>query len=129
MKIADIRKFEPCYDPSKWEADENRNFTIMDVLEHPDIEPKDKIWVATREGILPDDILRKFAIFCARSCKTDIKEITEYIDATERFYAGKATESELRAADWAAYWAADRVADRVFIAKLIELMPIKEGGE
>ena len=22
MKIADIRKFEPCYDPSKWEADE-----------------------------------------------------------------------------------------------------------
>ena len=78
---------------------------LLDVAE---ISADDKIWVATR--FMPDEMNRKFAIWCARSCKTECKEIREHINVIERFYNGKATEDELDAADSAAYGAADSAA-------------------
>jgi len=88
------------------------------------IDIPDRIWVITR--FLTDDKNRKFAIWCARSCKSKIPEINAYIDVIEKYYKGLATQEELdlayraadRAADWAAYsaaywaayWAADSAA-------------------
>ena len=72
-------------------------------LDIPDI-----FWCITQ--FLPDDLNRKFAIWCARQCETNIPEIKNYIDVIEKYYAGKATREELNCADWAAYWAADMAA-------------------
>ena len=88
---------------------------LLDVAE---ISADDKIWVATR--FMPDAMNRKFAIWCARQCKTECKEVREYIDVIERYYNGKATQDELdaayraanRAAYWAACWTAYRAANR-----------------
>ncbi len=103
---------------------EGKTLTAMlrDALADNGISIPDAIWGATR--FLPDSINRAFAIWCARQCETNVKEITDYINTIERFYAGKATNEELnraaysaayRAADWAAdeaaYWAADRAAN------------------
>jgi hypothetical protein len=147
VKIKDIRKFGPCYNPTRWCAEEDRDFTIMDVLVHPIIPPKDKVWFATRKGFLPDLTLYKFAIWCARQYES-VKETRDYINVIEQFYIFKtATEEEMneacnaadwaahraahRAADWAAYWAADRATDSVVcrtwqVIKIVELM--KEDG-
>ena len=116
---------------------------LLDVAE---ISTDDKIWVATR--FMPDAMNRKFAIWCARSCKTECKEIREYINVIERFYNGKATEDELAAADSAAnsvaydaaynvaYSAADNAAYRAAyraaarkeqLTKLKELIVSEEG--
>jgi len=56
---------------------------------------------------------RRFAIWCARRCKTEIPEINAYIDAIEGYYiTGGITKEQLRAADSAAYRAADLAANR-----------------
>ena len=103
---------------------EGKTLTAMlrDALANNDISIQDAIWGVTR--FLPDKINRAFAIWCARQCKTNVKEITDYIDTIERYYAGEATSEELNAAgraanraaysvaDWAADWAAGRAADR-----------------
>ena len=83
---------------------------LLDVAEIP---TDDKIWAATR--FMPDAMNRKFAIWCARQCKTECKEIREYINVIERYYNGKATQDELNTAYWAAnsaaYWAVFRAAN------------------
>ena len=107
---------------------------LRDALAGNGISISDAIWGVTR--FLSDAINRPFAFWCARQCKTDIWEITNYIDVAEKYYNGKATKDELwaaygaadRAADGAAYWAADGaadgaaygVADRAAILKNIE---------
>jgi len=94
----------------------------LKLLDVKDVSAADKIWTATQ--FFSDKMNREFAIWCARSCKTNIKEIKDYIDTIEKFYSGKATEKELNtaysvayraayiAADSAAYWAAGRAAYR-----------------
>jgi 3-keto-L-gulonate-6-phosphate decarboxylase len=74
------------------------------------ISISDRIWVITR--FLTDNQNRKFAIWCARSCKSKIPEINNYIDIIEKYYEGLATIEELRSAARAAYRAADRATDR-----------------
>jgi len=50
---------------------------------------------------------RRFAIWCARRCKTEIPEIADYLDAIEGHYiTGNVDRDQLRAANSAAYWAA-----------------------
>ena len=73
------------------------------------ISISDRIWVITR--FLTDNQNRKFAIWCARSCKSKIPEINNYIDIIEKYYEGLATIEELRSAARAAYRAADRATD------------------
>jgi len=56
---------------------------------------------------------RRFAIWCARRCKTEITEITAYIDAIEGYYIkGNVDKEQLRTADRAAYRASYMAADR-----------------
>lgn len=114
--VEDILKHNPCDD---WPEERIRKYlgkglSPMKALSLRGVSAEDKIWCATR--FLPDKLNREFVIWCARQCKTDIKEIEQYIDAIERFYEGPATKREIGAAGRAAYWAADwaayRTADR-----------------
>ena len=73
-----------------------------------DIPEKDRIWGITR--FLTDKQNRKFAIWCARQRKTDRVKIKKYIDVTEKFYAGLATQEELAGAYSAVDYAADSAA-------------------
>jgi hypothetical protein len=66
--------------------------------------PADLIWAATRYGVLTNQELRMFAVFCARSVQhllTDPRSVAA-IDVAERHANGEATDDELRAADAAA---------------------------
>ena len=92
--------------------------TLKEILEIKEVSEKDRIWCVTR--FLPDKTNRAFAIWCAQQCRTDVQEIKDYIKVIKRYYAGKATDEELmaaeraayRAADGAAYWAAYKAAER-----------------
>ena len=84
--------------------------TLLEILSLK-IPDDDIIWCVTK--FLPDIENRKFAIWCARQCKTDIPEIKLYIDAIENYYIKKTiSKEELDAADWATYRAAYRAASR-----------------
>ncbi|MDO9530369.1 MAG: hypothetical protein Q7J27_14595 [Syntrophales bacterium] len=83
--------------------------TLLEICDL-DIPAKDRIWAVTK--FLDDTTNRTFAIWCAKQCKADGKEVKEYIKVIERFYKGNATREELDVAYRAAYWVADRVADR-----------------
>ena len=83
--------------------------TLLEIL-NLDIPEKDRIWAVTR--FLPDIENRKFAIWCAKSCKSEIPEIIAYIYAIERFYMLKTgTEEKMISASWAAYSASYQAAD------------------
>ena len=83
--------------------------TLLEILSLK-IPDDDIIWCVTK--FLPDIENRKFAIWCARQCKTDIPEIKLYIDAIENYYIKKTiSKEELDAADWAASRAADWATD------------------
>ena len=144
ISVADIRKKKPCYDPTEIEGITEK--TSMTLLEWMAIEgykngDADKVWLFSR---FADDIVnRKFAIWCARRCKTNIPEIKAYIDAIEGYYIlGTHTEEQLRAADWAADWAAvsaavsaadwaaSRAAERRSQVRKIKMLLAKlEGGK
>jgi hypothetical protein len=130
---ADFAKHEPCYNPAEkygeWEG------TILDLMQHPKIPAKDKVWAFTREGIVGDKTLRLFAVGCARKVQHLMKDqrSIDALDVAERYANGNATKDELsaawaaareaaweaawdaaqasaRAAAWAAAWAAAREA-------------------
>ena len=131
ITVKDVMKHKPC---PEWTLDKLQEKlctgkTLVEILEMQDVSPEDRIWCITR--FLPNKTNRSFAIWCARRCNTDVKEVVEYIDVIEMCYNGEATEEELKlayraadlaadraaylAADWAAYlaadWAAYRAAD------------------
>ena len=108
-----------------WTEERLRTFigngkTLSECLRLRGVSDGDKIWCVSR--FLPDKVNRKFAIWCARQCKTKLKEIKDFIDVTEKFYNGEATKEELiladktacrkafRTADWMAYNAAYNAA-------------------
>lgn len=101
-----ILRYKPCSDWTEERIREQLGSgkTLLEIADMKDVEYRDRIWCITR--FLPDKTNRKFAIWCARQCKTRVKEIKKYIDVIERYYAGKATKKELNVADSAAYWAA-----------------------
>jgi hypothetical protein len=112
ITVAAIRKHSPCYDPLKIKGvTEETELTLTQCMQFEGGSDADKVWLATR--FMTELQNRTFAIWCARSCKTKIKEITEYIDAIENYYIKKTiTEEQLSAADRAAYSAAYRTAYR-----------------
>jgi hypothetical protein len=103
---ADFEQHEPCYSPAEkygeWSG------TILDLLQHPDIPDKDKIWAFTRKGIVDDRTLRLFAVKCAREVQHLMKDERSInaLDVAERYANGEATEDELSAARVAAEGAA-----------------------
>lgn len=90
-----------CDDGRKWALD-NCN-SMQDAWDKA--EPKNVIWIATRNGVLTDKELRLFAVFCARQnlhLLTDHRSINA-IDIAEKFAHGHATVDDLDAAGAAAY--------------------------
>jgi hypothetical protein len=109
----DFKEFEPCYDPQEKYGDFSG--TILDILKDKRIPAKDRIWAATRKGMLDDRTLRLFACKCVREVwhlLTD-KRSRKAVEVAERYAVGEATSEELdaaRAAAWAAAWDAARAA-------------------
>ena len=107
---ADFKKFEPCYDPQ--ERYGHFSGTILDILKDKRIPAKDRIWAATRKGILDDRTLRLFACKCVREVwhlLTD-KRSRKAVEVAERYAVGEATSEELDAAGAAAWAAAGAAA-------------------
>ena len=106
INIKDIRSLNPCYDPAK-HLPEDWQGTVVDILKHQTIPPRDKLWVVCREELIDARTLRLFAVWCARQVEhlmTDERSKNALVVA-ERFANGHATSEELDAACTAA-WAA-----------------------
>ena len=68
-----VRAKRPCYDPLKFEGiKESTEMELIDIMKLKKILAKDKVWLATR--FMTELQNRTFAIWCARSCKTKVKE-------------------------------------------------------
>ena len=108
---ADFKKFEPCYDPQERYGDFSG--TILDILKDKRIPAKDRIWAATRKGMLDDRTLRLFACKCVREVwhlLTDERS-RKAVEVAELYAVGEATDEELAAA-WDATWDAAMAAAR-----------------
>ena len=120
ITVKDITGKVPC---AEWTEERLRQKigdgkTVLEILSLRGVTAGDRIWCATK--FLDDKANREFAIWCARQCKTEVKEIPEYIDVIERYYSGKATRDALSAAYGAADRAADSAADRAARSKQIK---------
>lgn len=62
LSVLDVMVLRPCYSEDKVKEVFNGRdkLTLLDILDL-DIPAKDKVWVLTRPGILPDAILKEFA--------------------------------------------------------------------
>ena len=92
-----------------------------------DVPPEDRFWAVLRSEVLPDELMRLFACWCAEqsldlfeSKYPDDKRPRRAVEATRLFVAGKRGKEELRAADAAAdaaaYAAADAAAAAAYAA-------------
>jgi len=65
--VDDLLSWNPCYEEAHIRAlaGGRTEFTALDVLQHPDINAQDKLWVILRPHLLDDRTLRLFACNCA----------------------------------------------------------------
>jgi hypothetical protein len=104
-----IRKFQPCYDPSKYITDENEELTIKEwVQKYRKVIPdQDIVWLLVRKEFLSEIDLILFVIWCARELLKSIENPDEIIvnacNVAERYANGKATKEELHIAYDAAF--------------------------
>ena len=61
---ADFKKFEPCYDPQERYGDFSG--TILDILKEQAHPGKDRIWAATRKGMLMTALYVCSRVKCVR---------------------------------------------------------------
>ena len=112
-----IREYGPCYDPVTGlnkhgnvivpsPLPEDYSAPMSEFLRLGHIPTGDRIWVATCPGILPDRILRLWAVGNARRALNLVPnphpDSVAACDMAERFANGEATEEELAAAAKAA---------------------------
>jgi hypothetical protein len=108
-----IRKFNPCYDPSKVIKDENEELTVKQWIEkYMNVVPaKDILWLLLRKEFMPEKDLRLFAVWCAREALKLIenpdKRSVNACNVAERYANGEATKEELLSAYDAAHNAAN----------------------
>jgi len=99
-----IKSWKPCYDPLKYVSVDWRG-TVVDVLKHKDVPPRDKLWCVCREELLDAGLLRRFAVAQAKTCRKSVKDKKEFdriLKVCLRFADGRATNRELSAARSAA---------------------------
>ena len=124
--IEDLRKFSPCYDPTKY-LPENWQGTVIDILNVTDCPTEDRLWVVLRKEFMTDKQLRLFAVWCARQALAipgnESEVCSNTCDVAERYANGEATKEEFAAAldaardaaldaAWDAAWDAARDAAR-----------------
>lgn len=104
--IADIRAWNPCYDPGRYLAEDWRG-TALDILDDRRISFEDRLWVIMRTDLVSEKLMRLFAVWCARQVQHLMKEESlKALDVAEAFANGQATKEELAAASAAALAAA-----------------------
>ena len=115
-----LKKAKACYDPATV-LGEDWNGTALDILDHPQIPSKNKIWAVCSKGALPESVQRLMAVAFVRETplhdgrnvvdlSTDERSL-KALEVAELHALGRATEGELDAAgdaakDAGATWAA-----------------------
>ena len=115
-----FKKAEACFDPATV-LGEDWNGTALDILDHPQIPSKNKIWAVCSKGALPESVQRLMAVAFVRETplhdgrnvvdlSTDERSL-KALEVAELHALGRATEGELDAArdaakDAGATWAA-----------------------
>jgi hypothetical protein len=106
-----FEKAKACYDPATV-LGEDWNGTALDILDHPQIPLRDKIWAVCTEGALPESAQRLMAVAFVRETplhdgrnvvdlSTDERSL-KALEVAELHALGKATDGELDAARGAA---------------------------
>jgi len=122
MKIADIRKWDPCLESQQLINDHaDDELKPIEILKTPLLAGRDdwRLWVVLREELIDKRTLRLFACDCAERAlrKTQVKDkrCWQAIKIARKYAEGKATGAELNAARDAARdaaWNAARDAAR-----------------
>ena len=116
FRIDDIRNLRPCYDPSRYLA-EDWTGTALDVLALAACPAADRIWVVL--GMMSENDRRLAACCFVRRTPIDGRTVWDLltddrsrkaVEVAERFADGEATERELDAASAAARGAANAAA-------------------
>ena len=106
-----FREAKACYDPATV-LGEDWNGTALDILDHPQIPLRDKIWAVCAKGALPESVQRLMAAAFVRETplhdgrnvvdlSTDERSL-KALEVAELHALGKATDGELDAARGAA---------------------------
>jgi hypothetical protein len=115
-----IRRFDPCYDPSRFIKDENEELTVKEWVHkyRKVVPPKDILWLLLRREFLSEKDLRLFAVWCAREALKLIEDpderSVEACNVAEKYANGEATKEELLAASHAADYATDDAYNAVY---------------
>jgi hypothetical protein len=116
VKLDDIRKLNPCYDPTRY-LPEDWEGSVSDILRLDACPEKDRIWVAVR--LLDEKTSRMFAVWRAREALSKVPNpdprSMAACEVVERYAHGQATAEEMAAAAEAARaaweaWEAARAA-------------------
>jgi len=110
-----LKKAKACFDPANV-LGEDWNGTALDILDHPQIPSKDKIWTVCAKGALPESTQRLIAVAFVRETPlhdgrnvADIstgERTVKALEVAELHALGKATDGELDAARGAARYSA-----------------------
>ena len=106
-----FEKAEVCFDPANV-LGEDWNGTALDILDHPQIPPKDKIWAVCAKGALPESVQWLMAVAFVRETplpdgrnvvdiSTDERSV-KALEVAELHALGRASDGELDAARGAA---------------------------
>ena len=112
-----IRAQGSCYNPTELDGiDSKTKWTLLEWMNYKHYKNgvDDAIWVFTH--MTDEETARRFAIWCAKRCKTKRKEIKGYLKAIEGYHLkGTHTKEQMMVA----YKAADRGADRAAVSAAV----------
>jgi hypothetical protein len=108
--ITDIRKWKPCYDPSRYLA-ESWQGTALDILNDKRIPFEDRLWVIMRTDLVSERLMRRFGVWCARQVQhlmNDERSI-QALDVMEAYAENRWLIDD---PDYAAAWEDERITAR-----------------